>query len=72
MHLNHIAIPNLFCNFAVDQNVMSVRIAGVLHTVLLDDFITVSNWIQYFNAKVANQTVKIVNVPNANTWEPVL
>ena len=72
MHLNYFAMPNLFCNFAPDENVMSIVIAGVTYTVLLDDFITLENWISYFNAKVSNQNVKIVNVPNPNTWENVL
>jgi hypothetical protein len=51
---------------------MSVTINAVTYTVTIDDFISLADWATYFNTKVTNQNIKIVEVANANSWENVL
>jgi len=42
------------CNFAEQEQVFQVTVAGITYTVLLEDFVTASTFAAYINAKLSN------------------
>ncbi len=50
IHLAALVIPNLFCNFGIDERELIIRVQNVDYTIYLDDFVSSSTFLAYCNS----------------------
>ena len=64
-------MPNLFCNFGIDERQLNIRVAGIDYSVYFDDFVNASTFIAYCNAQLP-LNVRLVTLAGIYPWELLL